>query len=297
MFSLRTLKPHPTPRRRLKVNGRRRSKSLACSPADSRSCGRRRAPAVGKLGLRAGGAAGAGRRRAVSRQSLAHFGAAGGGPGAQPGGARCVCRAAVAGGGELRPGEDDGAPLLAAARPRPGLPAPAQHRGPQHRHLRARAPLSAHLPFRRRCRAGDAASSGRRRHLSLPGRLLHLRPGPARRRDAGLAIRQGGWAQGADRQFRRAGQCAQPSRARLRSRAARPLCVAAGQGGGDLDHPGPTRARHRRRIVARLLAALRAGERQAPTHRHVRRLSPAPSPRRRQVSAGSSCSPSSMRSA
>src|SRR5207245_1561985 len=90
MFSFRTLKPHPTPGRRLKVNDRRRSKSLVCSPADSRTRGRRRAPAVGHVGLRPGGAAGACRRRAVSRQWLAQLGAGGGRPGAQPGGARCL---------------------------------------------------------------------------------------------------------------------------------------------------------------------------------------------------------------
>ena len=64
-------------------------------------------------------------------------------------------------------------------------------------------------------------------------------------------------------ELERAGQRAQPPGARLRGGPARPVCRPAGEGRGRLDHPGPARAHHRRRLVARLLAALRACRRQA----------------------------------
>ena len=103
--------------------------------------------------------------------------------------------------------------------------------------------------------------------------------------------------QGARSQSRRAGQRAEPSRARLRGGPARPLRRRNGQGGGDLDHPGAARARHRRRLVARLLAALRAGGRRAAPHRLVQRIPLAQSHRRRQATCWASSSPSSTRSA
>ena len=157
--------------------------------------------------------------------------------------------------------------------------------------------LSPHLSLRRRRRARHAAGAAGRRHLPVHRRFLHLRPGPGRRRDAGLAVRRAERPQGAHRQSRRAGQLAQPARARLRGGPARPLPRAAGQGGGDLDHPGAACPHHRRGSLARLHAALRAGRRQAAPHRLVQRVSPAQSPRRRPVSIWASSSRSSTRSA
>ena len=87
-----------------------------------------------------------------------------------------------------------------------------------------------------RC-ARHAAGAGRRRHVSFHRRFLHIWPGRAGRPDAAGAIRQGQRLQGARCQSRRAGQRVEPSGASFRGGAARSLRLAAGQGGGDLDHP------------------------------------------------------------
>ena len=154
--------------------------------------------------------------------------------------------------------QDDRSEMVAAARSGPGIPPAAQQPGHRDGDVRAGDGLPPHLSFRRQRRPRDAAGPGRIRHLSVPGRLLHLRPGPARRPEPGRAVRQGERLRGAYRQPGRAGLRAQPSRARDRSGSPRSLCRPVGQGGGELDHPGTPRARHRRRLVAGLLAALRS---------------------------------------
>ena len=288
MFSFRTLKPHPTPGRRLKVNGRRRSKSLACSPVGRRAGGRRRAAAVGHVGLRAGGAC-------WDLQASCCFAAIAGAPG------RCwwrpwrsawrcstpspaCCRPTRDG---LRPGAHDGAALVAAARSHPGLPAQAQQRGLAHRDLRARdrsiaAPITS-TPMPR-------ASRRRRRPAPTP---ISSWATPSSSARACPTTRR--WPRSSPR--RTTSRCAPSISA---CRATRPtIWCAPSRPACSIAMPAqPVKAVVTWIIPAQLARVTGDGSwlgsspryvledgKLAP-HRLVQRVPPAPSPRRRQVSAG-----------